>query len=72
MVREGASSVLDRLRGYGLDRDGVIVVERVDAALSASADRVARRVPGLGADAVVWHDIEQQTGEETALSARRF
>jgi uncharacterized hydrophobic protein (TIGR00271 family) len=69
VVREAASGVLDRLRGLGLDRDGAIVVERVDTTLSASADRAARRVPGLGVDAVVWHEIEQQTGEESALSA---
>lgn len=69
VVREGASVVLDRLRGLGIDADGAIVVERVDAALSASARRAARRSPGLGVDAVVWHEIEQQTGEETTLSA---
>ncbi|BCJ46219.1 hypothetical protein GCM10010168_51680 [Actinoplanes ianthinogenes] len=69
VVREGASPLLDRLRGLGLDRDGAIVVERVDAALSAAADRAARRTPGLGVDAVVWHELEQQAGEETELSA---
>ncbi|MEV0900767.1 DUF389 domain-containing protein [Actinoplanes sp. NPDC049802] len=69
VVREGADTVLDRLQTLGLDRDGAIVVERVDATLSASADRAARRVPGLGADAVVWHEIEHRTGEETELSA---
>ncbi|GAA0549825.1 DUF389 domain-containing protein [Paractinoplanes ferrugineus] len=69
VVREGASRVLDDLRGLGLDRDGAIVVERIDTALSASADRAARRVPGLGVDAVVWHEIEHQTGEEATLSA---
>lgn len=69
VVREGASTVLDRLRDLGLERDGAIVIERVDSRLSAAADRAERRVPGLGVDAVVWHEIEQQTGEETALSA---
>jgi uncharacterized hydrophobic protein (TIGR00271 family) len=69
VVREGASHVLDGLRGLGVDRDGAIVVENVDAAWSASADRAARRTPGLGVDAVVWHEIEQQTGDESALSA---
>ncbi|GIF04994.1 DUF389 domain-containing protein [Actinoplanes siamensis] len=69
VVREGASAVLDRLRKLGLDRDGAIVVERVDATMSAAADQAARHVPGLGVDAVVWHEIEHQTGEETALSA---
>lgn len=69
VVREGATAVFDRLRGLGLERDGAIVVERVDATISAAADRAARRVPGLGVDAVVWHEIEHQTGEETELSA---
>ncbi|GIJ47964.1 hypothetical protein Val02_48500 [Virgisporangium aliadipatigenens] len=69
VVREGASSVLDRLRELGLEQDGSIVVERVDAALSEAADRAARNTPGLGVDAVVWHEIEQQTGEEAQLSA---
>ncbi|MEV4279970.1 DUF389 domain-containing protein [Actinoplanes xinjiangensis] len=69
VVREGASHVLDGLRGLGVDHDGAIVVENVDAAWSASADRAARRTPGLGVDAVVWHEIEQQTGDESALSA---
>ena len=69
VVREGASHVLDELRGLGIDRDGAIVVDHVDTALSAAADRAARRTPGLGVDAVVWHEIEHQTGEETALSA---
>jgi uncharacterized hydrophobic protein (TIGR00271 family) len=69
VVREGASAVLDGLRDLGLERDGAIVMERIDTTLSASADRAERQVPGLGVDAVVWHEIEQQTGEETALSA---
>jgi uncharacterized hydrophobic protein (TIGR00271 family) len=69
VVREGANQILGRLRGLGVDRDGAIIVENVGSAFSSAADRAARRVPGLGVDAVVWHEIEQQTGEETALSA---
>ncbi|WP_250007044.1 DUF389 domain-containing protein [Actinoplanes sp. M2I2] len=69
VVREGASRVLDRLRALGIERDGGIVMERIDTTLSDAAARAERRVPGLGVDAVVWHEIEQQTGEETALSA---
>ena len=68
VVREGASDVLAGLRGLGVDRDGAIVMENVDVALSRSADRAARRTPGLGVDAVVWEEIEHRTGEETQLS----
>jgi uncharacterized hydrophobic protein (TIGR00271 family) len=68
VVREGASALLDRLKGLGLESDGAIVVDNVDMALSASADRAARRTPGLGVDAVVWEEVEHRTGEETVLS----
>jgi uncharacterized hydrophobic protein (TIGR00271 family) len=69
VVREGATTILDGLRDLGLEQDGSIVVERVDATISAAADRAAQQTPGLGVDAVVWHEIEHQTGEETQLSA---
>jgi uncharacterized hydrophobic protein (TIGR00271 family) len=52
VVREGANVVVDRLRELGVDRDGAIVTERIDTVLSASAHRAARRVPGLGVDAL--------------------
>jgi uncharacterized hydrophobic protein (TIGR00271 family) len=68
VVREGASVLLDQLRALGLDRDGSISIDSVDMALSGSADRAAARTPGWGVDAVVWDEIEQKTGEETALS----
>ncbi|GAB7046774.1 DUF389 domain-containing protein [Catenuloplanes indicus JCM 9534] len=69
VVREGASGVLDALRGLGVDERGAISVESVDLAISGAAERAADRTPGLGVDAVVWHEIEHKTGEETALSA---
>ncbi|MDP9792851.1 putative hydrophobic protein (TIGR00271 family) [Catenuloplanes nepalensis] len=68
VVREGASGVLDALRGLGIEERGAISVEHVDMAISGAAERAADRTPGLGVDAVVWHEIEHKTGEETALS----
>ncbi|WP_285682478.1 DUF389 domain-containing protein [Actinoplanes sp. NBRC 103695] len=72
VAREGVSAVLGELRGLGLERDGSISIERVDAKLSASADRAERRAPGFGVDAVVWEEVEQVTAEETRLSAAYF
>ena len=69
VVREGTSQVLDRLRDLGIERDGSIVLERVDATLSAAAELAEKRVPGFGVDAVVWEEIEHTTGEEATLSA---
>jgi uncharacterized hydrophobic protein (TIGR00271 family) len=68
VVREGASSIIESLRDLGIERDGSIMLEKVDTALSASADRAEKRVPGLGVDAVVWEEVEHTTGEETTLS----
>ena len=68
VVREGASELIERLRDLGIERDGSIVVERVDTTLSAAADRAEKRMPGLGVDAVVWEEIEHTTGEEAELS----
>ncbi|MDR7275067.1 DUF389 domain-containing protein [Catenuloplanes atrovinosus] len=68
VVREGASGILDALRDLGVDQTGSIVIEQVDVAISRAAGRAARRTPGLGVDAVVWHEIESKTGEEARLS----
>ena len=68
VVREGASAILERLRGLHIERDGSIMLEKVDTTLSAAADRAERRVPGLGVDAVVWEEIEQATAAESELS----
>ncbi|AGL19899.1 DUF389 domain-containing protein [Actinoplanes sp. N902-109] len=68
VVREGASRVIERLRELGIERDGSIMVERVDTTLSAAAARAEKRVPGLGVDAVVWEEIENTTAQESELS----
>ena len=69
VAREAASGVLQSLRALGLERDGAIIVEQVDLALSASAVRAKDAAPGEGSDALVWEDLEQAAGDETRLSA---
>jgi uncharacterized hydrophobic protein (TIGR00271 family) len=68
VVREAASEIIERLRDLRIDRDGSIMLERVDTTLSAAADRAERRVPGYGVDAVVWEEIEHTTAAESELS----
>jgi len=68
VAREGASNLLERLRGLGLERDGSIMLDSVDVSLSRSADIAERRAPGFGVDAVVWEQVEQATAEESRLS----
>jgi hypothetical protein len=58
VVREAASPVLEALRALGIEEAGSIAIEGVDVSLSSSARRAAEAAPGLGADAVVWDEIE--------------
>lgn len=54
VAREGASDVLGRLRGLGLDRDGTIAIQDVDASPSHQARAAERAAPGSPDDGVVW------------------
>jgi uncharacterized hydrophobic protein (TIGR00271 family) len=68
VVREGASTIIERLRELDVERDGSIMLEKVDTTLSAAAERAERRVPGLGVDAVVWEEVEHATAADSELS----
>jgi len=69
VAREAVTGVLQQLRDLGLERDGAIIVEQVDLALSAYATRAKEAAPGEESDALVWEDLEQAAGEETRMSA---
>lgn len=68
VVREAASTVLTKLRDTGMDTDGSITIQDVDVELSQVAVDADREVPGYGADAVVWEEIEARTSAESSLS----
>lgn len=68
VAREGASAVLDHLRGLGIDETGSIAAEQVDLSLSEVSRRASRAAPGHGADAVVWDEVEERTSDEATLS----
>ena len=68
VAREGATSILEALRGFGLEQTGAIVVENLDISISESAIRAEQETPCEPADAVVWEQLEQSAGEETRLS----
>jgi uncharacterized hydrophobic protein (TIGR00271 family) len=68
VARESADGLLDRLRELGVDRDGAIVLETVDAAVSHSAERAEERAPGDGSDAVVWEQVVRTTDADASLS----
>lgn len=68
IARESADSIIDRLRGLGIQHAGSITVLEVEVAVSDAIDRAERDAPGFGDDAVVWQSVEQRTGQETQVS----
>lgn len=69
VAREAADGLVAALRELGIDRDGGICLETVDAAISHRAADAERRAPGEGADAVVWEQVVRTTDAESSLSA---
>lgn len=68
VARESANEVVDSLKGLGLQTSGSIALDPVSVALSDAGIRAEHAAAGDGADAVVWDEIEQRTGEESHLS----
>lgn len=68
VARECADDLLGRLSDLGVDHDGGITLEQLDTVLSDRADAAEEAAPGDGADAVVWDELIQRTGEESRLS----
>jgi hypothetical protein len=54
VAREGATSVLEAVRGFDLEQKGAIVVENLDISISESAIMAEEETLGEPADAVVW------------------
>ena len=69
VAREGATEVIEDLRGLGLERRGAIAVQTIDITMSAAARQAERAAPGDPTDALVWESLVQSAGEETRLSA---
>jgi uncharacterized hydrophobic protein (TIGR00271 family) len=69
VAREAADGLISALRALHVDRDGAIVLEAVDAAVSRGAEEAERAAPGAGADAVVWEQVVRTTDSESSLSA---
>lgn len=65
---EHADGLLTALRAGGLDRDGSIAIERVDAMFSAAARRAEAAAPGDPGEAVVWDEVEERVRQESQLT----
>jgi uncharacterized hydrophobic protein (TIGR00271 family) len=68
VAREAADGLVEALRGLGIDRDGAICLDAVDAAVSKRAETAERAAPGDGSDAVVWEQVVRTTDADSSLS----
>ncbi|WP_210493042.1 DUF389 domain-containing protein [Patulibacter sp. SYSU D01012] len=66
--KEQASVVVHELRELGLAGEGGIVLETGGIDVDDRAARAERRAPGAPADAVLWEDVEAQSGEAAEVS----
>jgi uncharacterized hydrophobic protein (TIGR00271 family) len=64
VVHGAADEVIGRLRGLGLGQRGSIVLENVDASISALADRVTARRGRFEQFTPVWAEVEARIGLE--------
>ncbi len=69
VAREEVSVVIERLCTLGLDREGSITIDAIDASVSLVARRAMASAPGAASDAVLWEQVEQNVSESTELSA---
>ena len=68
IAREGVNEVVDRLRELGVQDEGTVHVEPVQAWMSRRGFQAERRTPGSSADSVVWADVTQRAYEESELN----
>jgi len=68
VAREGANEIIDRLRGLGVPRDGVLHIDPAPTWISRPGYDAERRTPGSSADAVVWADVVQRSYDDSELN----
>jgi uncharacterized hydrophobic protein (TIGR00271 family) len=68
VARESADGLIAALRDLGVDDDGAITIEGVDAAVSRRAEQAERAAPGDGSDAVVWEQVIRTVAADSSPS----
>lgn len=68
VARESADALIADLRDLGIDRDGALSIDGVEAAVSARAEQAEKAAPGDGSDAVVWEQVVRTVDGESSLS----
>ncbi|MFE9382716.1 DUF389 domain-containing protein [Streptomyces sp. NPDC007025] len=68
IAREVVERVLHRLTEHGVHHRGEITLDQIDTMVSETAEAAEQAVPGAGAEAVIWDELIDTTGEESQLN----
>ena len=68
VAREGAQSVVARLRDLGLHHDGSITMTEPDTLLSGAAEAAEVAAPGNPDDGLVWDAVENRVRRDSQMS----
>lgn len=68
LARECGDAVLETLRGLGVFDAGMATLEPLDTAVGKLADTAEEDAPGEGADALIWDELVERTGEDSTLT----
>jgi uncharacterized hydrophobic protein (TIGR00271 family) len=68
LARESADEVLTHLRVLGVYDTGMVTLEPLDTAVGHLAGKAEDEAPGEGADAMIWDELANRTGEESTLT----
>lgn len=68
LARECGDAVLETLRGLGVFGAGMATLEPLDTAVGKLADTAEEDAPGEGADALIWDELVERTGEDSTLT----
>ena len=68
VAREAADAVVERLQDRGVHREGAIMIDTVEVAVSDAAAAAEAAAPGHGGDSLVWEHLEARTRDEAVLN----
>ncbi|MGH3261526.1 MAG: DUF389 domain-containing protein, partial [Trebonia sp.] len=68
LARESVQEVLSELRELGIEQEGSISLGAIDTAIGDCVSHAESAAPGEGADAVIWDQVIESTGEDSALT----
>ncbi|HET6876128.1 MAG TPA: DUF389 domain-containing protein [Jatrophihabitans sp.] len=68
LARECAEQVLTDLDELGVHDTGMVALHNVDTALGELVERAEQTAPGEAADALIWDELVDRTGEDSTLT----